>query len=204
MCYPSHPLNERYLFPKPPGASSPHPPPRAHPCAGGMVWERMNPCPRMGGWCLASRRRVGRIQRQTNHRRVERLREIELHRIRWVGRLRRIRLHRIHWWQAGVRVRLSIGRISRRIKRWTNLVQSDIIKQLVRMEEWAHNMCMKLTAMKDVDSHRCSCSHHRGIQHWIKVPILDRKLNINHHVARWWHPLKTTWKHGNEKYKISQ
>ena len=45
--------------------------------------------------------------------------------------------------------------------------------------------------------------HHRCIQHRVKVPIPDKKLNIDDHAARW-HPLKTTQKYRSEKYKISQ
>ena len=45
MCYPNHPLNGRYPFLKPLGASSPCPPSQACPYPGGTAQVRINPCP---------------------------------------------------------------------------------------------------------------------------------------------------------------
>ena len=78
----------------------------------------------------------------------------------------------------------------------------DILVWLMWVEEQIDNRRMQLMAMEYLDLHSYMYSHHRCIQHRVKVPIVDQKLNIDDHVARW-HPLKTTQKHGSEKYKIS-
>ena len=89
------------------------------------------------------------------------------------------------------------------MERRLHIIQGDILIWLVWVEEWTHERCTELTAMEYVDPHSCACHHHQCIQHQVKVPMSDWKLNIDDHAARQ-HPLKTTQKYKSEKYKISQ
>ena len=76
-----------------------------------------------------------------------------------------------------------------------HIIQSNVIIWLVRVEEWAHDRCTKLIALKHVNPHRYSTNHHRCIQHRVKLLMQNRKLNEDHHATRR-HPLKTTRKMG--------
>ena len=64
----------------------------------------------------------------------------------------------------------------------------------------AYNWNLKQTVMEDVDPHRCTRRHHRGIQHQVEAPKPYWKLNEDHHRARRRRPLKTARKHRSEKY----
>ena len=105
--------------------------------------------------------------------------------------------------QAGVEIRLSISGIHLGMKMTLHVIQSDILIWLVWVEERTHNRHIELMTMEYIDLHSCASSHHKRIQHQVKVPMPDGTLNIDHHAARR-HPLKMTRKHRSEKYKISQ
>ena len=64
-----------------------------------------------------------------------------------------------------------------------------ILIRVMRAEKETHHRRPKLITMEHVDSHSSSHYQHGGIQHWVKVSMLSRELNINHHAARR-HPLK--------------
>ena len=101
----------------------------------------------------------------------------------WVGRLQRVGFHEICRCQPGVGIRLTISRVPRGMERWMDVIRSNVLIRLVRVEERTHHWCMKLAAMKHVDSHSCLSSHHGCIQHRVKVPMHHRELNENHHRA---------------------
>ena len=78
------------------------------------------------------------------------------------------------------------------MKRWTYIIQGDILVQIIEAEKWAHNWCVELMAVKYIDPHSYSSYQHRCIQYRVKVPMHDREPNEYHHGARYRHPLKTT------------
>ena len=125
MCSPHHPRpsNGTNLFPNPPGASSPHPLPRVHPCP--RVWHEC-------GWIHIHKLGVvhdlqpkKKRNQRSNHERVSRLGRIRFY---WVGRS-----------QAHVGVRLLVGGVHWWVKRWTHVIQSDIIIRLMEAKEQAHD-----------------------------------------------------------------
>ena len=59
-----------------------------------------------------------------------------------------------------------------------DVIQSNVIITLVRVEERTHHWYTELTAVKHVDPHNCLSS-----QHQVKVPMHHRELNEDHHRA---------------------
>ena len=147
VCSPHHPLpqNKTNPFPKPPGASSPHPPPWAHPRWWGTARVWMNLHPQIGGGAW-----LGVKEEESKDKRItkgcdgsEGLDSTEYVRVRWVSKS----------------VSSSME-YNRRVERWTHFIQSNVIIGLMWVEERAPYRCTKLIAMKHLDPHRCSSSYH--------------------------------------------
>ena len=59
----------------------------------------------------------------------------------------------------------------------------NILVWFMQVEEQTHNRCTELMAMEYVDLYSCSSNHHGCIQHRVKVPMQDRKLNKDNHTC---------------------
>ena len=120
MCFLNHPSNRRYPFPYPPGSPFPRPPPLAHPRPRGMAWLQMNPRPQTGGgaWPRAiedeNESPKGKMA-QTDQTPQNTSMSTEY------------RHQTFHQWG------------TRRVERWTNIIQGDVLKRLMRAEERTHN-----------------------------------------------------------------
>ena len=83
----------------------------------------------------------------------------------------------------GIQVGVIVSGVPRRLKVGTDVIQGNLVVRMMWAEKWAHYWNLKRMVMEDVDPHRCARRHHRGIQHRVKVPMPNWKLNEDHHRA---------------------